>query len=191
MPWTAPDYSRRDEPFTGGERAMLAGFLDWYRAGLLIRCSGLTGPQLAERAVPPSNLSLLGLVRHLTDVERTWFRMRFAGEQIGSRYSRPDRPDAAFEEADGDLAAGDLARLTAEQDAARRAVADLPLEAEFASERWGQMSLRWVFTHMIAEYAGHCGHADLLRERIDGRTGKTGWKSGAAPFPRDIRGQGT
>jgi Protein of unknown function (DUF664) len=171
MPWTAPEYSRRDEPFTGDERAMLEGFLDWYRAGLLVRCSGLTGAQLAERGVPPSGMSLLGLVRHLTDVERTWFRRRFGGEQVDSVYSRPDRPDAAFDEADGALAARDLERLTAEQEAARRAVARLPLDAVFVSERWGEMWLRWWYSHMIAEYAGHCGHADLLRERIDGRTG--------------------
>jgi len=171
MPWAAPEYSRPDEPFTGGERAMLEGFLHWYRAGLLVRCSGLTGAQLAEPAVPPSGVSLLGLVRHLTDVARTWFRRRFGGERVGSVYSRPDRPDAAFDEADGALAARDLERLTAEQDAAWRAVAGLPLDAVFVSERWGQMSLRWAFSHMIAEYAGHCGHADLIRERIDGRTG--------------------
>ena len=170
VPWTAPEYSRRDEPFAGDERATLEGLLDWYRAGVLVRCSGLTGAQLAERAVPPSGLSLLGLVRHLTDVERTWFRQRFAGERVDSVYSRPDRPDAAFDEADGELAARDLERLTAEQGAARRAVAGLPLDAVFVSERWGEMSLRWAYSHMIAEYAGHCGHADLLRERIDGRT---------------------
>jgi hypothetical protein len=86
-------------------------------------------------------------------------------------YFRQERPDAAFEEADGALAARDLERLTAEQEAARRAVAGLPLDAVFVSERWGEMSLRWAYSHMIAEYAGHCGHADLIRERIDGRTG--------------------
>jgi hypothetical protein len=171
MPCTAPDYPRRDEPFVGGERAILEGFLEWHRASLLARCSGLTGQQLAERAVPPSNLSLLGLVRHLTDVERTWFRRRFGGEQIDPVYSRPERPEAAFGEADGGQAARDLERLATEQEAARRAVAGLPLDAIFASERWGEMSLRWAYSHMIAEYAAHCGHADLLRERIDGKTG--------------------
>lgn len=170
MPWTAPDYPRRDEPFAGDERATLEGFLDWYRASLLAKCSGLTGAQLTERAAPPSVLSLLGLVRHLTDVERTWFRRRFGGQQIGSVYSRDERPDAAFEELDAALAARDLDRLTVEQDAARRAVAGLPLAAIFVSERWGEMSLRWAYSHMIAEYAGHCGHADLIRERIDGKT---------------------
>jgi len=171
MQWTAPDYPRQDEPFVAGERAMLEGFLDWYRASLLARCSGLAGAQLAERAVPPSNLSLLGLVRHLTDVERTWFRMRFGAEQIDCVYSRPERPDAAFEDAAGANAERDLGRLAAEQEAARRVVARLPLNAVYLSDRWGEMSLRWAYSHMIAEYSGHCGHADLIRERIDGRTG--------------------
>jgi hypothetical protein len=123
------------------------------------------------RAVPPSALSLLGLVRHMTDVERTYFRKRFGGEQIASLYSRPDRPDAAFDEVDQAAAARDLERLIAEQDATRRAVAGLSLDGIFVSERWGEMSLRWLYSHMIAEYAGHAGHADLIRERIDGRTG--------------------
>ncbi len=170
MTWTAPEYLRIDEPFVATERAMLAGFLDWYRASLLARCSGLTGEQLAQRAVPPSNLSLLGLVRHLTDVERNHFRRRFGGQEVTSRYARPGRPDAAFEEVDPAQAARDLERLITEQHAARLAVAELPLDAIFVNERFGDMSLRWAYSHMIAEYAGHCGHADLIRERIDGRT---------------------
>jgi uncharacterized damage-inducible protein DinB len=168
--WTAPAHSRTDEPFTGAERPTLAGFLDRYRDSLLIKCSGLTAVQLAERAVPPSGLSLLGLVRHLTDVERIWFRIRVAGQQLEWAYRQPDRPDAAFEDAAAATAEQDLARLVTEQQAARDAVSDLPLETVFVSERWGEMSLRWVYSHTIAEYAGHCGHADLIRERIDGKT---------------------
>lgn len=150
---------------------MLDGFLDRYRAGLLRRCSGLTGRQLAERPVPPSPLSLLGIVRHLTDVERTYFRRRWGGQQIASCYSAPDRPDAAFDDVDPADAQRDLERLAAEQEAARRAIAGMPLDAVFLSERWGQMSLRWALVQMISEYAGHCGQADLIRERIDGKTG--------------------
>jgi hypothetical protein len=172
--WTAPEFARQDEPFTGPERPMLEGFLDRYRASLLLRCSGLTAGQLAERSVPPSSLSLLGIVRHLTDVERTYFRRRWGGEQIDDYYSTPERPDGAFDDVDPARARRDLGRLVAEQDAARRAVAGLSLEQVFTSERWGEMSLRWVLTHLIAEYAAHCGQADLIRERIDGRTG---WQS--------------
>jgi hypothetical protein len=171
MTWTAPAVDRPDEPFTGPERPMLDGFLDSYRSALLMRCSGLTGDQLVMRPVPPSSLSLLGIVRHLTDVERTYFRRRWGGQETASYYSAPDRPDGAFDDADPGHAQRDLDRLVAEQAAARRAVADLPLDTIFVNPRWGEMSLRWALTHMIAEYAAHCGQADLIRERIDGRTG--------------------
>lgn len=171
MTWTAPQYERVDEPFVGSERPMLDGFLDYYRASLLMRCSGLTPRQLAERSVPPSNLSLLGIVRHLTDVEMTYFRIRWGGAEISTYYSTPERPDGAFDDLDPALAQRDLERLVAEQNAARRAVADLPLETIFVNERWGEMSLRWALTHLIAEYAAHTGQADLIRERIDDKKG--------------------
>jgi len=171
MVWTAPEVVRLDEPFTGDERAMLAGFLDWNRGTLLHKCTGLTALQLAAPAVPPSTLSLLGLVRHLTDVERTWFRRRFAGQDVPSAYWREDRPDAAFEEADQERAEQDVAALVEEWDAARQAVAGLPLEHVFVSPRWGEMSLRWAYCHMAGEYSRHNGHADLLRQRLDGATG--------------------
>lgn len=169
--WTAPEYERADEPFVGSERPMLNGFLDHRRSGMLMRCSGLTARQLAERSVPPSNLSLLGIVRHLTDVERTYFRQRWGREDIASYYSTPDRPDGAFDDVDPAYAQRDLGRLVAEQDAARRAVADLPLDTIFVNERWGEMSLRWALVQVIAEYAAHSGQADLIRERIDGKKG--------------------
>ncbi|HEX6026389.1 MAG TPA: DinB family protein [Solirubrobacter sp.] len=171
MAWKAPEVVRVDEPFVADERAMLQGFLDWGRRTLLMKCAGLTGPQLATRAAPPSNLSLLGLVRHITEVERTWFRRRFGGEELDSPYGRPDLPEAAFEDVDPDRAEGDIARLIAEWEAADRAVAGRSLDHVFVSERWGEMSLRWAYSHMVSEYSRHNGHADILRERIDGRTG--------------------
>ena len=120
--------------------------------------------------MPPSRLSLLGLVRHLAAVERTWFRRRFRGEHLDPLYWRPDTPDAAFEELDPDRAEADIATLIGEWECCRQAVAGAPLDATFRSERWGEMSLRWVYLHLIGEYARHNGHADLLRERIDGTT---------------------
>jgi uncharacterized damage-inducible protein DinB len=171
MTWNAPEIARADEPFAGDERAMLDGFLDWHRATLLRNCSGLTGEQLARRAVPPSALSLLGLVRHLADVERTWLRRRFGGQEVDALYARPDRLDAAFAEVDPARAEADIAALVGEWERCQQAVAGLPLDATFTSERWGEMSLRWAYLHLIGEYAHHCGHADLLRERIDGATG--------------------
>ena len=150
---------------------MLDGFLDRYRASFLNRCSGLSAGQLAQRPVPPSNLSLIGIARHLTDVELTYFRRRWGGQEIDSYYACADRPDTDFEDASPATAERDLQRLVAEQDAARQAVAGMPLEGIFVNPRWGQMSLRWALIHMIGEYAGHTGQADLIRERIDGKAG--------------------
>lgn len=150
---------------------MLEGYLEWGRASLLGRCSGLTGRQLVERACPPSNLSLLGLVRHMTEVERTWLRRRFAGEVLEDVYWREHRPEAAFEDVDAAVAERDWTALVQEQEAARRATADLGLDFVFVSGRWGPMTLRWAYLRMVTEYSQHNGHADLLRERIDGTTG--------------------
>jgi uncharacterized damage-inducible protein DinB len=166
--WTAPEVARIDEPFTGPERGILDGFLDWHRATLLWKCAGLTGEQLAQPSVPPSNLSLLGLVRHMADVERAWFRIRFRGEPLPRLY---DYEDAAFEHADPAGAQADFAAFTTECDLARQAVARASLDDEFTASSGRVLSLRWVYTHMIEEYARHNGHADLLRQRIDGATG--------------------
>ncbi|SDJ50527.1 Protein of unknown function [Nonomuraea maritima] len=171
MTWTAPSVARVDEPFVADERGMLEGFLDWHRSTLLHKCAGLTAAQLAARPLAPSELSLLGLVRHLTDVERTWFRRRFAGQSVPPLHSRTDDPDAAFDGVDAARAADDLAALVAEQEAARQATAGMSLDAVFVSPRWGSMCLRWAYVHMNGEYARHNGHADILRERIDGSVG--------------------
>src|SRR5947209_975545 len=168
--WRAPAVVLSDEPFVADERAMLDGFLDRHRAALLDRCAGLTGDQLALQAVPPSHLSLLGLIRHVTDVERTWFRRRFLGQDLPSVYTQPDRLDEAFEEVDAREASVAVETLVREWDLCREGVRGASLEETFVSERWGEMSLRWIYLHMLGEYAQHNGHADLLRERIDGRT---------------------
>jgi uncharacterized damage-inducible protein DinB len=145
---------------------MLQFFLDRQRATLLYKCQGLTGEQLAERAVPPSDLSLLGLIRHMTRVERMWFRQRFAGEPVEDAYDK----SVAFKATDPARAAADYARFTEECRLADAAAANAPLDATFMLN--GEtMSLRLIYLHMIEEYARHLGHADLLRERIDGATG--------------------
>jgi hypothetical protein len=169
--WTAPGVDRVDEPSVGSERVILQGFLDFGRRTLLVKCAGLTGAQLATGAAAPSTLSLLGLVRHVTDVERTWLRRRFGGQHVASCYSRPDRPDAAFDDLDPDQAATDLANLVLEWEAADAAVAGLELDHIYVSDRWGPMSLRWAYSHLISEYNRHNGHADLLRQHLDGATG--------------------
>src|SRR3984885_12236442 len=167
--WEAPDVERPDGPLTGPERLLLQSFLDWHRATLLYKCAGLTGEQLAERTVPPSGLSLLGLVRHMTKVERTWFRIRFAGEPVDQPYG--EDAQAEFELLDPGRAAADYARLTEEFKLADAAVAHASLDDTFV-HRGEEMSLRLISLHMIEEYARHVGHADLLRERIDGATGE-------------------
>jgi hypothetical protein len=170
--WKVPEVVRADEPTTGDEAAMLRGLLEWQRATLLWKCSGLTANELTIRSVPPSTLSLLGVIRHLADAERAWFRRYFRGEQIPEVYARPEAPNAAFDETEAGKAEADVGRLIAEWDASRAAVTGASLEDRFVHQQFGEMSLRWVYNHMIAEYARHIGHADLLRQRIDGGVGE-------------------
>jgi uncharacterized damage-inducible protein DinB len=167
--WKAPDIERPEGPLAGPERPVLQAFLDWQRATLLYKCAGLTGEQLADRAVPPSGLSLLGLVRHLTHVERVWFRQRFAGEPVEHAFGGDTEAD--FGRADPGRAAADYARLTEEFKLCDAAAANASLDDTFV-HRDQVMSLRAIYLHMIEEYARHNGHADLLRERIDGTTGE-------------------
>jgi len=150
---------------------MLRGLLDWHRSTLLFKCAGLSGEQLAQMPISGANLSLLGLIRHLAKVERIWFRRRFRGEQIDNLYSTSERPDADFEDLDPAQAEADYAQLLAEQEVARQATAGAPLDATFIHPDGDEVSLRLVFNHMIAEYARHNGHADLIRQRVDGVTG--------------------
>jgi hypothetical protein len=172
MAWTVPVIVRVDEPTAGDEDATLRGLLEWQRATLLWKCRGLSATELTVRSVPPSTLSLLGLIRHLSDAERAWFRRYFRGEQIPEVYARRDAPNAAFDNAEASRAEADVSRLMAEWDASRNAVSGASLEDRFVHEQFGVMSLRWVYNHMIAEYARHIGHADLLRELVDGTTGE-------------------
>ena len=170
MTWVAPETVLADEPFHSGEREMLDGFLRYGRESLLRRCAGLTAEQLVLRASPPSGLSLLGLVRHLTDVERIWFRIRFGGQEIAPCYRTPENAGKAFDDIRAEHAEDDIARYRAEWAAADSALGGLALDHAHDSPRWGVMTLRWAYLHVIREYSGHCGHADLIRERIDGRT---------------------
>ncbi|WP_106974466.1 DinB family protein [Streptomyces iakyrus] len=160
-------------PTTGDERRMLVDVLHAQRATLLLKCSNL-GPELALRSVAPSTLSLLGLVRHLADVERRWFRRVLAGQDAPALFSSTADPDEDFHGAADDptgvAAAWEAWR--AEVAFAERFVSEAPgLDVEGEDSWRGTVSLRWVLLHMIEEYARHNGHADLLRERIDGAIG--------------------
>lgn len=167
MTWTAPDAGRITPPYVADERQRLDGWLDFERATLVHKCAGLTGEQLARRPVPTSALSLLGLVRHAAANERVWFRIRFAREDVADLYE-DDR--AEFDEADPLRAEADIAAYLAEVAQARRAVAGHSLEERFGDETV-TVDLRWLYCHMIGEYSRHNGHADLIRELVDGVTG--------------------
>jgi uncharacterized damage-inducible protein DinB len=172
MPWTAPPVSRTEVPTVGDERALLDGWLEYHRTTLLQKCAGLTAEQLRTPAVGPSVLTLHGLVRHMAEVERSWFRRRVAGEDVPYLYCSEDNRDGDFDDVESADAAADLEALFAETAAVREVVARHGLEDTFVHPRTHEtMSLRWVYLHLIEEYARHNGHADLLRERIDGETG--------------------
>jgi uncharacterized damage-inducible protein DinB len=164
--------NRVDPPLEADERATLTAFLDFLRDTLALKCDDLTDDQLRERAVPPSNLSLLGLVRHMAEVERNWFRPVLGGEEMSGIFS----PNLDWEASFRDVATADVAEAfrlwRTECDHARELVAAAPPFDVTGFRHSGYVSLRWVMTHMIEEYARHNGHADLLRERLDGSTGQ-------------------
>ncbi|OEJ35481.1 Mini-circle protein [Streptomyces subrutilus] len=170
----APGPDRRfTGPATGDERRLLAAFLADQRTTLELKCAGVEG-ELSRRSVEPSTLSLLGLVRHLADVERRWFRVVLAGQDVKPLFSSEADPDGGFDEAAAGPEAADEAwqAWRAEVAFAERFVAEAPdLDVE-GDDAWrGRVCLRWVLVHMVEEYARHNGHADLLRERIDGAVG--------------------
>jgi hypothetical protein len=159
-------------PFEADERATLTAFLDYQRATLALKCDGLSGDQLRQRAVPPSSLSLLGLVRHMAEVERNWFRPVLGGEEMAAIFSSDLDWEAAFRDVDTADVADAFRLWRAECDHARALVAAAPSFDVTGFRHRGFVSLRWVMTHMIEEYARHNGHADLIRERLDGSTGE-------------------
>ncbi|WP_138906892.1 DinB family protein [Streptomyces chryseus] len=172
--FVSPDReSRFRGPATGDERRMLAAFLADQRTTLQMKCAGLDA-ELSQRAVEPSTLSLLGLIRHLADVERRWFRMVLAGQDVAPRFSSAADPDGDFDgaEANASAVAEAWAAWRDEVAFAVRFVTEAPdLDVEGRDAWRGTVSLRWVLIHMVEEYARHNGHADLLRERIDGAIG--------------------
>ncbi|MFF9278224.1 DinB family protein [Streptomyces griseosporeus] len=156
------------------ERAMLEGWLDYHRQTLAWKCEGLTEAQLKTPSVEPSELSLMGLVRHMAEVERIWFRRTLVDEDPGPIYYSDADPDGEFHLTDADTWEEAYATWQAEIEIARRNAARFGLDdlSEGRHRRTGaQPNLRWLYTHMIEEYARHNGHADLIRERIDGATG--------------------
>ncbi|MFF6776854.1 DinB family protein [Streptomyces sp. NPDC012637] len=163
---------RSPTPRNADERATLTAMLQFQRDTLAMKCAGLTADQLRTRAIAPSALSLLGLVRHAAEVERGWFRNVINGEHSRSRWTPPgstDRADFDVDDADVDEA---FAVWREECARARVIVAEAPSLDVTGSRGDETYSLRYVLAHMIEEYARHNGHADMLRERIDGTTGE-------------------
>src|ERR1700761_1263919 len=174
------DDPREQAPRLGDERTTLAGSLRRQRLTLELKCAGLDAEAMARRSVEPSTMSLLGLVRHLAEVERLTFRVFMAGQDVPRLYTSPDDRDGDFDGAvpDPAVVAQAWAAWRAEAEFATRFVAEAPsldLTADDPDNHHGSggglMSLREVLVGMIEEYARHLGHVDLLRERIDGRRG--------------------
>ncbi|MFD9307043.1 DinB family protein [Streptomyces sp. NPDC060048] len=173
---TLTSASHRTEPSTtANERDMLDGWLDYHRSTLAWKCGGLSEEQLRAKPLLPSELSLLGLVRHMAEVERYWFREIMLGEELPELYCTDDEPDGDFHFGGQDTWGEAEQVWQTEVELARQATSgrSLDLASEAESHRRGEVfSLRWVYTHMIEEYARHNGHADLLREHLDGSTGE-------------------
>lgn len=171
---TVPQVDRTEPGRTGDERGMLDGWLDYYRASLLHKCSGLTAEQLVVRSCEPSPLSLAGLVRHMTEMERVYAH-RIADRATPLLYCTDDDPDGDIESVNAEQAMADVQTLIDHAARSRDIMAGHQLDEMFGTNGPAiqpKYSLRWVYHYLIKEYARHLGHADLLRERIDGATGE-------------------
>ncbi len=164
--------NRREPPYGGPERDQLDGWLDYHRETLLTKCQGLTADQLKARSCEPSTLSLLGLVRHMAEVE-AWFNNDLTDGRIAPIYYSEDDPDGDFDNLDAADPADDVVTFRRSVARSREFAAHHgDLDEVLTRRRTGEeITLRWIYLHMIEEYARHNGHADLLRERIDGVTG--------------------
>ena len=165
--------TRPEPPQTGPEWPMLGTWLDHQRSTLLWKCEGLDGPDLARRGIPPSGLSLLGLVRHMALVEWWWFDHIFRGSPSPEPFSTVDDRDADFNDLDPEKAEADVELFHRQCELSRSIVEEAAsLDDPSVSTDKSTFSLRWIMIHMIEEYARHNGHADLLREQIDGAVGE-------------------
>lgn len=161
-----------DLSLNADERTTLAAYLEEQRRVLAWKCQGLSDAELRRRAVPPSRLSLLGLVRHMAEVERGWFRRGLRGEVIARLWDEPGRSHSDFEQVEEADVAACFSTWERECEISRRILAELDsLDRTFSTPRYPEISARCMVNHMIEEYSRHNGHADLLRERIDGATG--------------------
>jgi hypothetical protein len=162
--------TRAPEPDDGDERGLLLGWLAFHRDALSAKCAELTAKQLVDQSAPPSSLSLLGLVRHMSEMERVYVHHTVGGHEFSTRYCSDDDPEADIEGLVPAYADASLAGLREDQatsDAILAGIGDLGRPAP-----GGRRTVRWNLLKLIGEYARHNGHADILRERIDGLTGE-------------------
>lgn len=165
---------RTDPPPCGSERETLLGFLTYQRQTFVAKCAGLTHEQLATRSVPPSTMSLLGLLRHLSDVERFWVRIHLLGQEKQQLYWHTDGQDTDFEfpPLNTALVATSWRAWQKEIAFSDAALGQEPMNSTVDIAGHGEVSVRWILTHLIEEYSRHNGHADLLRECLDGVVGE-------------------
>jgi len=168
-----PDHPRTDPDLEASELTVLSQFLDFHRATLVMKCAGLSDADLRQRPIAPSGLSLLGLVRHLTDVEYGWFAEWLDDQPEKTIYYTDDDPDGDFDNLDAHPVTEVWATYHEVVAESRRILQTYSDGGEMARGNRGRpRNVRWVLTHMVEEYARHNGHADLLREAIDGSTGE-------------------
>ena len=171
LPFVYPPFDPEVSPYSGDERDVVNWLLDYQRYVLLRKVDGITEQQ-ARQTTAKSDLTLLGLVRHLAEVEQYWLGTVFLGLQETMPWDDPDDRDADFHPGDNDTLADALVLLLAEMGRARQLASTTPFDSLSVGRRENQqVKLRWVLVHLVEEYARHCGHADLLREAIDGATG--------------------
>jgi uncharacterized damage-inducible protein DinB len=164
------DPRRREPPGEAPEREMLEEWLEFHRTTLLLKCEGVDDVGLKQRPVATSNLSLHGLVRHMAEVERSWFQRVLQGNGAPFIWVDPHVEDSEFVPLDVEVWRVDIAAWQAECERSRGAAAEHGLD-DRGNRRGKPYSLRWIYLHMIEEYARHNGHADLIRELVDGEVG--------------------
>ena len=169
MPFTSP-VERTEAPGTGDEREQLNAYLDFQRATILRKLDGLGDADL-RRAVAPSGLTLLGILKHLADVEHGWFVVNFARTGEEFLFQSESDPDLDLHVQDNETT-DEIVKLFLEMCERSRAIVEAAsLDDRVPNQRRGEIDLRWIMLHLIEEYARHNGHADIIRELIDGATG--------------------
>jgi hypothetical protein len=162
---------RYGAPVAGSEKEVLAGFLDHYRRTLLDVCDGLSEEEL-RRPMVPSGTSLLGMVKHLAYVERGWFQEHVANEPFEYPFDFDDDPEADLRIEDGETSREIFELYRGACDRSRKALESASLDDLVANpDRRADYNVRWVVVHMLEEIARHVGHADIIREELDGKTG--------------------